>query len=157
MLQSLDKIITLSVTIIGVSITIFIALGNNPIIKDVCVGNFLILWICFATATIFGISAYIAYSQLKHVQSALYGFQSEKNEAESMLIYPPLIKAEGKDLTDSDIEQIKKNITVWDKKIKIQAKKEDFYISMSNSGYISWIAFLIGLGWFVVIGFNLIY
>lgn len=155
----LDKVITLSVTIVGVSITILTALRDKfPPPESFFMGNFVILWTLFAWSTIFALISHIAFSHLKQIQSGLYIFESRKNEQESMVVYPDLMwQTDGQRLSQENIEQINGNILALEEKIKTFSQKEDFWIFLTKFGYASLIFFLVGISWFIVLGYDFIY
>ncbi len=159
-LQWVDRIINLSITIIGASVTIFIALQDKLNLESFCKENFFVMWSLFGLATIFGLISYLWYSELIQVQSGLYKFISGKKEQEAMLVYPQrlMINPETwEPLTDEDVLTIRGNIEKFDINVKKIEKMEGKWILIIKSGYISLALFLLGIAYFVYIGYDLVY
>lgn len=143
-LEWLDKIITLSVSIVSVTITIILALKDKS--EYWSLENFFWMWLAFAVSALLCLVARVSYSNIRFCQwGLLRNFQKHIRASYYQLWSPTEDDTEYLSPQKTDIVNLSGgNVKIW--------SNVAHYASLNGL-----IFFIIGMIFFVIIGANLIY
>lgn len=153
-IEWIDKIWNFSITIIGVTVSIFLAL-KEKFSDTVCLYTFFWMWITFLIASIACFITRYCYSEVRFVQSHLWQLKSKKSQLEATIVTPieQIIDSETwLNFTKEDSAAIKQNIQEYWKEIVKYWKKEERFLLFSNARYfaigffLAWMILLIFIG-----------
>ncbi|MBP7773844.1 hypothetical protein KA071_02015 [Candidatus Gracilibacteria bacterium] len=158
-LEWIDKIWNFSITIIGVTVSIFLAL-KDKFSDTVCLDTFFWMWLSFLFSSIACFIARYCYSEVRFRQAHISRMFAKKLQLESINFVPPefIVDSEtGQNFDTSTVEKNNDSIKVYQDAIKKAQKKENSYLFYARSRFFAIGFFLLGMILLIVIGYDLIY